>query len=338
MLSASASPTSTVAPRDRRDPHPVLDPVDLQGIRLRARLRCARPREGLRRHRRQQHRARLQLRRRDRAQRRSPDEPDGQRGRAGGDGADARRHRFGKVGCRALRPVAIRGPRAGRRRDRLPLGGGDEPPQPRDRAASRELRPHHRRPAGSGRRLHPSVRSARRRARPRGHGATLADGGVNPVTGERVVSARCAATLLAVLAATGLYERSGEWLFEIGLPGKSGVAGGLVTVAPGKVGIGDVLAAAGLRRKQRPGADRHRLPLPSLGLNIFASDSHFLRERIRPMTATRRQPDDRHRDPHLLGADDRPVPRPDPHVVQRRRRCPCLSAAWWRTSACPPPT
>ena len=65
-------------------------------------------------------------------------------------------------------------------------------------------------------------------------GATLADGGVNPVTGERVVDASVCRYVLAALATSGLYERSGEWLFSIGLPGKSGVSGGIVTVAPGK--------------------------------------------------------------------------------------------------------
>ena len=67
-------------------------------------------------------------------------------------------------------------------------------------------------------------------------GATLADGGVNPLTGKRVVSPGVCRDTLAILASTGLYERSGEWLFEIGLPGKSGVAGGMVTVTPGKPG------------------------------------------------------------------------------------------------------
>nr|WP_144440169.1 glutaminase A [Rhodococcus erythropolis] len=69
-------------------------------------------------------------------------------------------------------------------------------------------------------------------------GATLADGGVNPVTGERVVSPHVCRDTLSVLAATGMYERSGEWLFEIGLPAKSGVSGGIVAIAPGKGAIG----------------------------------------------------------------------------------------------------
>ncbi|GAA5032507.1 glutaminase A [Microbacterium fluvii] len=102
-------------------------------------------------------------------------------------------------------------------------------------------------------------------------GATLADGGVNPVTGERVVSADVCRDTLAVLAASGLYERSGEWLFEIGLPGKSGVSGGIVTVAPGKVGIGTYAppldSAGNSVRGQIATAHLSR----TLGLNVFAS-------------------------------------------------------------------
>jgi glutaminase len=74
------------------------------------------------------------------------------------------------------------------------------------------------------------------------------------------------------LATAGLYETSGEWLYDIGLPGKSGIGGGIVTVAPGKGGLGtfaplldeagnsvkDQLAAAFLPRR--------------LGLDVFASE------------------------------------------------------------------
>jgi glutaminase len=69
-------------------------------------------------------------------------------------------------------------------------------------------------------------------------GATLADGGVNPVTRERVVSAETCHYTLAVMATAGLYETSGDWLYEIGLPGKSGIGGGIVTVSPGKGALG----------------------------------------------------------------------------------------------------
>ena len=69
-------------------------------------------------------------------------------------------------------------------------------------------------------------------------GATLADGGINPVTGERAIEAHTCKRVLAVMATAGLYERSGDWLYEIGLPGKSGIGGGIVTVSPGKGGLG----------------------------------------------------------------------------------------------------
>lgn len=105
-------------------------------------------------------------------------------------------------------------------------------------------------------------------------GATLADGGVNPVTGERVVSPGVCRDTLSVLAANGMYERSGDWLFEIGLPAKSGVSGGIVAVAPGKGGIGTFSApldsAGNSERGQRAIAYLSR----ALGLNIFASAAH----------------------------------------------------------------
>ncbi|UZN03912.1 glutaminase A [Cellulomonas sp. S1-8] len=105
-------------------------------------------------------------------------------------------------------------------------------------------------------------------------GATLADGGVNPLTGERVVAADVCRDTLAVLATAGMYEWSGRWLYEVGLPAKSGVAGGLVAVTPGKAGIGAFsprLDGAGSTvRGQRAVAHLAR----SLGLNLFASDAH----------------------------------------------------------------
>ena len=67
--------------------------------------------------------------------------------------------------------------------------------------------------------------------------ATLANGGVNPMTGERVIVAGVCRRVLAVMATAGLYELSGDWLYEIGVPGKSGVSGGIVTVSPGKGGL-----------------------------------------------------------------------------------------------------
>ncbi|HVP02470.1 MAG TPA: glutaminase A [Solirubrobacteraceae bacterium] len=69
-------------------------------------------------------------------------------------------------------------------------------------------------------------------------GATLADGGVNPVTGERVIDQQVCHHTLAVMLTAGMYETSGDWLYDVGLPAKSGIGGGIVTVSPGKGGMG----------------------------------------------------------------------------------------------------
>ena len=102
-------------------------------------------------------------------------------------------------------------------------------------------------------------------------GATLADGGVNPVTGVRVVSERTCTKVLAVLATAGLYERSGDWLYEVGLPGKSGVGGGIVTIAPGKGAIGTFSPPLDDAGNSVRGQLLTRELSVRLGLNLFAS-------------------------------------------------------------------
>jgi glutaminase len=67
--------------------------------------------------------------------------------------------------------------------------------------------------------------------------ATLANGGKNPVTGKQVMKAENVPHVLAVMATAGLYDDSGKWLYHTGLPGKSGVGGGIIAVSPGKFGI-----------------------------------------------------------------------------------------------------
>ncbi|HEX4434006.1 MAG TPA: glutaminase A [Acidimicrobiales bacterium] len=102
-------------------------------------------------------------------------------------------------------------------------------------------------------------------------GATLADGGVNPLTGERVISSETCRRVLPVLATAGLYERSGDWLYDVGLPGKSGVSGGLVTVSPGKGGVGTW--SPPLDEAGNSVRGRHMTAYLSdrLGLNLFTS-------------------------------------------------------------------
>jgi glutaminase len=66
---------------------------------------------------------------------------------------------------------------------------------------------------------------------------TLANAGKNPVTGKQVMKPANVPHVLAVMATAGLYDDTGKWLYRTGLPGKSGVGGGLIAVSPGKFGI-----------------------------------------------------------------------------------------------------
>lgn len=67
--------------------------------------------------------------------------------------------------------------------------------------------------------------------------ATLAFGGLNPVTRERVVDEPVARDVLSIMSSCGMYDYSGEWLLRVGLPAKSGVSGGLLAVAPSQFGV-----------------------------------------------------------------------------------------------------
>ena len=101
--------------------------------------------------------------------------------------------------------------------------------------------------------------------------ATLADGGINPVTGMRAVTADACQHALAVMATAGMYETSGDWLFDVGVPGKSGIGGGVIAVSPGKGGLGafsPLLDPAGNSVRGQLAA-RHLSR--TLGLSLFAS-------------------------------------------------------------------
>jgi glutaminase len=68
-------------------------------------------------------------------------------------------------------------------------------------------------------------------------GATLANSGVNPLTGRRMMPAEHVPELLAIMATAGFYDESGEWMYSAGLPSKTGVGGGIVSVVPGRFAI-----------------------------------------------------------------------------------------------------
>ncbi len=78
-------------------------------------------------------------------------------------------------------------------------------------------------------------------------GATLAHGGVNPLTGERALSREHLRTVISVMSMCGMYDAAGEWAHDVGIPAKSGVSGGIMGVLPRWFGLG----------VYSPGLDRH---------------------------------------------------------------------------------
>lgn len=69
-------------------------------------------------------------------------------------------------------------------------------------------------------------------------GATLANDGINPLTGQRALAREHVRNVLSVMNTCGMYDYAGEWQFDVGLPAKSGVGGGIMAVLPGQLGIG----------------------------------------------------------------------------------------------------
>lgn len=68
-------------------------------------------------------------------------------------------------------------------------------------------------------------------------GATLANGGTNPLTGKRVIAPTCTERVLSVMSTCGMYDGAGEWFAQVGMAAKSGVGGGIVAVLPGQLSI-----------------------------------------------------------------------------------------------------
>ncbi|HWV53581.1 glutaminase A [Pseudorhodoplanes sp.] len=68
--------------------------------------------------------------------------------------------------------------------------------------------------------------------------ATLANGGVNPLTGDPVLSPLAVARVLSVMTSSGMYDYAGEWVYRVGMPAKSGVGGGIIAALPSQIGLG----------------------------------------------------------------------------------------------------
>ena len=91
------------------------------------------------------------------------------------------------------------------------------------------------------------------------------------VTKERVVDPAICHYALAVMTTAALYETSGDWLYDIGLPGKSGIGGGIVTVSPGKGGLGTFAPPLDSAGNSVKGQFVAKFLSQQLGMGLFVS-------------------------------------------------------------------
>jgi glutaminase len=102
-------------------------------------------------------------------------------------------------------------------------------------------------------------------------GATLAAGGRNPISKRQVVTPQTARHVLAVMMTAGLYETTGEWVYKVGVPAKSGVGGGIVAVVPGRFAVGTFAPPLDQAGNSVRGQRAIESIVRRLGANLFAS-------------------------------------------------------------------
>jgi glutaminase len=103
--------------------------------------------------------------------------------------------------------------------------------------------------------------------------ATLANGGVNPVTKEQALTSCYVRDVLSVMHSCGMYDSAGQWAYEVGIPAKSGVSGGILAVVPGKLGIGVFSPGLDVYGNSVRGIKVCEEISERLGLHIFADDA-----------------------------------------------------------------
>lgn len=112
--------------------------------------------------------------------------------------------------------------------------------------------------------------------------ATLANHGVNPITGERAIDEHYIQDVISVMLTCGMYDSSGEWAYRVGIPAKSGVGGGITAVVPEKLGIGTFSPPLDAKGHSIRGLKVCQDLAKDFGLHIFncAKPKHDLQEWI----------------------------------------------------------
>lgn len=122
-------------------------------------------------------------------------------------------------------------------------------------------------------------------------GATLANAGVNPISGKRVVSPLVVRQVLSVMTTCGMYDAAGDWISAVGIPAKSGVSGCILGVLPGQVGIGTFSPALDSVGNSVRGVQICQRLSDDMGLHLMGavpSGQHTVRD-IGPLTLDGRE-------------------------------------------------
>ncbi|MGK7917052.1 MAG: glutaminase A, partial [Prochloraceae cyanobacterium] len=99
--------------------------------------------------------------------------------------------------------------------------------------------------------------------------ATLANNGINPLTGERAIDPAYVKNLLSIMYTCGLYDFSGQWAYKVGIPAKSGLAGAIMGVVPQQMGIAVFSPPLGKHRKSARGVKVFEALSAQFGLHTF---------------------------------------------------------------------
>ncbi len=116
--------------------------------------------------------------------------------------------------------------------------------------------------------------------------ATLANGGVNPSTGVRALSPQYIQHVLSVMYTCGMYDYAGQWAYDVGIPAKSGVGGGICAVVPGKMGIGIFSPLLDSKGNSIRGVRACEMMSSDLGLHVLSAGDGSMMRRLLPELAT----------------------------------------------------
>lgn len=106
-------------------------------------------------------------------------------------------------------------------------------------------------------------------------GATLANGGRQPVTGEKILDADVCRLTMAVMSSAGMYNGAGRWMAQVGIPAKSGVAGGLLGTLPGLLGIATFSPRLNAEGNSVRGVEAFRLLSKDMGLHLMSTVERY---------------------------------------------------------------